>query len=89
LRAGFVRFDLAAVMHAADADTFLRPLLDLRDPRAIAFHHFVIRPAVHVEDNRVRAVENLFVLRPAVEHEVTCKFRAPCARHFARSWTPR
>jgi len=70
LLARFIRLDFDTVMHAADADTVLHPLLELCHARAIALHHFVIRPAVHVEDNRVRTIEYLLFLRPAVEHDV-------------------
>src|SRR4030095_3211264 len=75
LRTCLIRFDLDAGVHAANPHALLPPLLDFLNARSVAFYDFVIWPAVHVEDHRVRAVENLLILRPAIEHDVHMQVR--------------
>ena len=75
LRARLVRLHFHAVVHAADPNAFFRPLFHLAQPRPVALHDLVTRPAVHVENDRIRAVENFLILRPAIQDDLESELR--------------
>ena len=69
-------------MHAADAHAAFCPSVDFREPLAALLKHLVFPSAVHIEDHRIRALENALIRRPAVEHVFHLQFRRALRQTF-------